>query len=356
MPSVMEGYQPLPMRTAFILICSFFLWSCTGDGVAPDHSYVFQPPSNFPAAAYTFENNPVTKDGFELGRALFYDPILSADSTIACTNCHQQFKSFSDPVHKFSRGVKDASGFRNAPAIQNMAFQTHFFWDGGVSHLDFVPINAITSDIEMAEKLEHVIAKLNRSSVYQEKFKSAFGTTEVNSQKMLFALSQFMNMMISADSRYDHYVRNEGETLTADEVEGMKLFASRCSTCHATDMFTDGTFRNNGLNATFENDAGRARITELAEDRGKFKVPSLRNAELTSPYMHDGRFKTLQEVLDHYAGSVKDSETLDPVLKQTSSPGIPMTEEEKTKIIAYIKTLTDRNFTSDKRFTNPFLN
>ncbi|MBL0740678.1 cytochrome-c peroxidase [Chryseolinea lacunae] len=345
------------MRTAIVFIIGLFLFGCGSEGISPaDTAYVFQQPSNFPPATYTFENNPVTKDRFELGRALFYDPVLSADSTIACANCHQQVRSFSDPVHKFSKGVNDVSGFRNAPAIQNMAFQAHFFWDGGVNHLDFVPINAITSEIEMAESLSHVVTKLSRSDVYREKFENAFGTGEVSSQKMLYALSQFMNMMISADSRYDRYIRHEGETLTADEAAGMKLFATKCSTCHATDMFTDGTFRNNGLNETFAQDSGRARVTESADDRGKFKVPSLRNAELTFPYMHDGRFRTLQEVLNHYAHSVKESETLDPALKQNGALGIVMTDDEKAKIILYIKTLTDRNFTNDKRFSNPFLN
>jgi cytochrome c peroxidase len=338
-------------------ISGVLLFSCNSEGISPaEDLYVFQRPENFPQVAYTFENNPVTREGFELGRALFYDPILSADSTIACANCHQQVRSFSDPVHRFSKGVSDVSGFRNAPAIQNMAFQTHFFWDGGVNHLDFVPINAITSEIEMAEKLDHVITKLNRSNTYKGKFKNAFGTTEVNSQKMLFALSQFMNMMISADSRYDRYIRHEGETLTTDELAGMELFEANCGTCHATDLFSDGSFRNNGLNETFEKDSGRERITEFAKDRGKFKVPSLRNAELTPPYMHDGRLRTLQQVLDHYTQSVKDSETLDPVLKQNGSPGIPLTDDEKAKIITFIKTLTDRDFTTDKRFSNPFLN
>ncbi len=344
------------MRNVLIFICGALLFGCSGDSLSPaEDPYAFQKPENFPDAAYTFGNNPVTKQGFELGRALFYDPILSRDSSIACANCHQQHKGFSDPLHKFSRGVNDASGFRNAPAIQNVAFQSHFFWDGGVNHLDFVPINAIISEVEMAEELGHVVTKLGRRTLYQEKFNSAFGSPSVDSQKMLYALSQFMNMMISGDSRYDHHVRKEGETLTGDELEGLNLFTAKCSPCHATDLFTDGSFRNNGLNETFELDSGRERITEFAPDRGKFKVPSLRNAELTSPYMHDGRFKTLEEVLDHYAQSVKESETLDPVLRQEGTLGIPMSGEEKAKIVAFIKTLTDRNFTSDKRFSNPFL-
>lgn len=347
------------MMKRFLLVtvsCSLLL-SCSSDSVTPDGSaYVFVKPSNFPDAVYTFENNTVTREGFELGRALFYDPILSSDSSVACSNCHQQARAFTDPMHRLSRGVNDTEGIRNAPAIQNMAFQSDFFWDGGVKHLDFVPINAITSDLEMAEKLAHVIEKMQRSKTYPEKFRRAFGTNEVTSQRMLFSLSQFMNLMISANSRYDRYVRNEGEVLSEEEISGLTLFKIKCSSCHATDLFTDGSFRNNGLDADFKLDSGRARITEAAEDRGKFKVPGLRNAELTSPYMHDGRFNTLQQVLNHYGQDVVDSETLDPLLRQqntNSALGIALSEEEKVKIIAFLKTLTDKTFIQDKRFSNP---
>lgn len=341
-------------RVTFIATV-FFLASCETEDVAQNElPYDFHQPDNFPEAVYTFQNNPVTREGFELGRALFYDPVLSADSTIACANCHQQVKAFADPVHRFSKGVNDASGFRNAPAIQNMAFQSHFFWDGGVSHLDFVPINAITSEIEMQEQLTHVVGKLGRSTGYQERFSRAFGTREVNSQRMLFALSQFMTMMISDNSAYDRYVR-DGVALTSDEMAGLSLFRAKCSSCHAADVFTDGSFRNNGLDSDFAKDEGRARVTEFAGDAGKFKVPSLRNAELTAPYMHDGRFRTLQEVLNHYSDGVKNSGTLDEELVGDGRFGIDLTEDEKAKIIAFIKTLTDTDFVKDDRFKNPFL-
>jgi cytochrome c peroxidase len=350
------------MRTGFTFMKAFYLWfviasvlcnACTEDPVNSNGSpYTFKRPTNFPEAVYTFENNPVSQKGFELGRALFYDPILSADSTIACANCHQQAVAFADPVHPLSRGVMDRSGTRNAPAIQNMAFQRLFFWDGGVKHLDFVPINAITSDVEMAEKIAHVVEKLQRNPSYVTKFKEAYQEPP-SSQKMLYALSQFMNLMVSANSRYDHYMRKEGELLKSSELKGLQLFTTKCSSCHATDLFTDGSFRNNGLDASFEKDNGRERITELAEDRGKFKVPSLRNVELTDPYMHDGRFKTLQQVLDHYAAGVSNSETLDASLRSEEVLGIPLTEEEKANIILFLKTLTDREFIRDKRFSFP---
>lgn len=295
------------MRLATVFILTLLLTGCA-DGVEPvKDPYAFETPANFPPSVYTFGNNPVSKAGAELGQMLFYDPVLSLDSSIACANCHQQAVAFSDPVHRFSRGVDDAAGFRNAPAIQNMAFQKNFFWDGGVKHLDFVPINAVTSKIEMAETLEQVVQKLQRSKFYPKKFNDAFHEDEITSQQMLYALSQFMNLMVSANAKYDKYVRNELD-LTKDEAEGLEIFEAHCRTCHATDLFTDDSFRNNGLDASFEKDTGRERITEFSGDRGKFKVPSLRNVDLTSPYMHDGRFNTLEQVLDHYSNTVKDSE------------------------------------------------
>jgi len=152
---IRQHFLLMMMRLATVFILTLLLSGCTDDDQPVKDPYAFETPSNFPSPVYTFENNPVSKRGVELGQMLFYDPVLSLDSSIACANCHQQAVAFSDPVHRFSRGVDDAAGFRNAPAIQNMAFQNNFFWDGGVKHLDFVPINAVTSKIEMAETLEH---------------------------------------------------------------------------------------------------------------------------------------------------------------------------------------------------------
>lgn len=340
-------------KLVMLLTVASVVSGCNLDDEQPENPYAFQRPENFPDAVYTFENNPITPEGFELGRALFYDEILSVDNSIACANCHQQFAAFTDPVHRFSKGVGDQSGVRNAPPIQNMAFQNNFFWDGGVKHLDFVPINAITSEVELAETVANVVVKLQSNDVYRERFAKVFGTSEVTSQQLLYVLSQFMNLMVSANSRYDQYVRNEGTQLTSAELEGMMLFETKCASCHSTDLFTDGAFRNNGLDETFEKDLGREKITEFSGDRGKFKVPSLRNVELTSPYMHDGRFKTLEDVLDHYAHEVKLSETLDPLLQTEIVPGITITETEKQKIIEFLKALTDREFIKDSRFSRP---
>jgi cytochrome c peroxidase len=183
-------------------------------------------------------------------------------------------------------------------------------------------------------------------------FKKAFGTEEITTARFLQSLSQYMAMLVSANSRYDRYVRNEpGGTLTPDELEGLDLFKSKCSTCHATDLFTDQSFRNNGLLSDFSFDQGRYEVSALSDDIGKFHVPSLRNVTATGPYMHDGRFRTLEAVLEHYATGVKDSPTLDPLLRQPDGTlGIPLSAAEITKIIAFLKTLTDEDFLRDSRF------
>lgn len=340
------------MKPTFFLLILAFLGACAADA---DTSFTgFSQPEHFPQATYTFNNNPVTKEGFELGRMLFYDPILSRDSTISCSNCHLQATAFADPVHKISVGIDERIGTRNAPAIFNLAFMNSFFWDGGVTHVDFIPINAITNPNELDETLEHLVQKLQRHYSYPARFKAAFGKESVTSQQLLQSLAQFTTSMVSATSRYDQYVNGDAAALSAQEVRGMSLVEAKCGACHTAPLFTNQQFANNGLDDTFK-DGGRAIITESDTDLGKFRVPSLRNVELTDPYMHDGRFRTLDQVLTHYQTSVKTSATLDPALSENGSTGIAMTDEEKADIIAFLKSLTDRDFINDKRFSNPFL-
>lgn len=331
----------------------FSLWSCqNGMDEKPDNAFTFVKPSHFPEPTYTFDNNPVTEEGFKLGKKLFFDPILSRDKSVSCNNCHQQSRAFADsPLHKTSIGVDSRFGIRNAPSIANMAFLKEFFWDGGVTHLDFVPINAIESEVEMDESLENVVKKLNAIDEYKKLYKEAFDVDEITSPYMLHALSQFTSMMVSADSKYDKYLLGK-EELTADELTGLELFEQKCSSCHEGVLFTDQSYRNNGISSVF-GDEGRGGITENAADNGKFRVPSLRNAAVTGSYMHNARFSTLEEVLDHYAGNMVDSPTLDTSFKNGEEVvGIPMTEEEKARIIDFINTLTDYTFISDERFRN----
>ncbi|MEO0333199.1 MAG: cytochrome c peroxidase [Bacteroidota bacterium] len=330
------------------------LFSCQseGDEGLMETTYRFEKPANFPEPTYTFENNPVTPEGFRLGRRLFFDPLLSRDGSVSCSSCHQQGLAFADgPQHPFSVGVDNQLGIRNAPPLVNLAFKQEFFWDGGVTHLDFVPTNAIENELELDETLANVVDKLNQHPEYPALFKRAFRVDTITSPYMLHAFSQFMVMMISANSKYDKYVRNEGETLTTQELQGMRLFEEKCEACHSGELFSDFSFRNNGISSTFS-DEGRARITEHPSDVGKFRVPSLRNIGRTAPYMHNARFKTLEEVLAHYASGVVESLTLDPLLQTGTRLGIPMTEEEQAQIIAFLETLTDYEFIADERFQN----
>jgi len=334
-------------------VCIFVvLASCEVQEENPDNTYTFVKPANFPEPTYTFDNNPVTKEGFLLGRKLFFDPLLSKDGSVSCNNCHIQSTAFADSQqHPLSIGVDNRVGIRNSPSLANMAFMPEFFWDGGVTHLDFVAINAIEADFEMDETLANVVAKLNADSEYPALFKNAFGVEKVTSPYMLQALSQFLVMMVSANSKYDRYKRGEGETLTSDEAEGLQLFQAKCGSCHSGELFTDFSYRNNGISTTFS-DEGRARISEFAGDIGKFRVPSLRNVALTAPYMHNAKFRTLEDVLRHYAEGVQPSTTLDASLQKDGKLGIAMTQEEQQKIITFLRTLTDRDFRADQRFQN----
>ena len=328
------------------------LMSCTDQTDVGLDSPTFTVPKNFPNPAYALERNLITSAGVDLGRTLFFDARLSRDGTIACAECHSQSYAFTHHGHDVSHGIDGKVGNRNSLPIQNLAWSTSFFWDGGVLDLDLVPIAPIENPVEMDETIYKVLEKLRNDKAYPKKFKAAFGSEEITTARFLQALSQYMLTLVSANSRYDKYVRNEGVTFTADELAGKQLFVDKgCANCHSGELFSDGKFRNNGLSLTFGTDLGRGRITEAQEDYYKFKVPSLRNVEKTFPYMHDGRFRTLEAVLDHYAEGVADTPNLDPLLKRNGQLGIAMTADEKAKVIAFLKTLTDEEFLKNPQLT-----
>lgn len=309
-------------------------------------------PENFPPLAYDISRNPPTKNGFELGKKLFYDGKLSSNGFISCGFCHEQRFSFTHHGHQFSHGVEDREGKRNTPSIANMGFMQEFAWDGATAHLDLFPIIPITNEAEMDETVTNVIQKLQADLDYRKAFATAFENGKVNSDNMLKALSQFMVMMMSANSKYDKYIRNEGVTLTDNEAAGLLVFQEKCATCHATDLFTDGNFRNNGLPPNpLLNDTGRALVSGNEADNYTFKVPSLRNIAITAPYMHDGRFGSLQSVLNHYRNGVVDSPTLDPALRTENGLGIDLSDTEINHLISFLNTLTDEEFLTDKRFS-----
>ncbi len=306
-------------------------------------------PKGFPTPVYNFSNNDPNPLLFSLGRKLFYDPILSKDSNISCGTCHKQAAVFSDAPLALSRGISGLTGTRNAPALQNLIWNTSFMWDGGVNHLEVQPISPITNHVEMDETMASVIRKLHRSSTYRESFSTAFGDTVISSERMLKALAQFIGLMISANSRYDHFVNHKG-TFTTQEEKGLQLFRDKCANCHHEPLFTDNRYRNNGLVPDSAlHDKGRATITGLQFDEYKFKVPSLRNIALTPPYMHDGRFNTLNEVLGHYANPKKFAPNTAKEMYEIGR----LSSADKQAIIAFLHTLTDSSFITDKRFSNP---
>jgi cytochrome c peroxidase len=225
-------------------------------------------------------------------------------------------------------------------------------WDGATTHLDLQPIIPLTSEIEMHGNFENAINMMKNDATYKKLYKQAFSNGEINSENMLKALAQFQILLVSSNSKFDKYRRNEqGGNLTANELDGYAIFNQKCASCHATDIFTDNSFRNQGLPVIPSiNDVGRYRVTELPQDMHKFKVPSLRNIEKTAPYMHDGRFFTLEAVLDHYASGIAQTQNLDASLNNSGTLGIPLSSIEKAQLIVFLKTLTDNEFLSNPKF------
>ncbi len=344
-------------RVVYTVLFTIVLFSCSKDSIVAKYEPVLidvEVPTNFPDMVYNQENNPVTEAGFDLGKKLFYEGKLSSNNSIACAFCHEQAFAFTHHGHNLSHGVDGAIGRRNSQPIQNLAFQTSFMWDGAASHLDFQPIIPLTSEVEMNETIENVVAKLQVDPYYQDQFLRAFEDGEINTENILKALSQFMVSMISSNSKYDKYVRNEGNvTLSQIEQDGLTAFQSKCASCHATDLFTDHSFRNNGLPIHPQlNDKGRYDVLENPNDLYKFKVPSLRNVEVSFPYMHDGRFTTLEAVLNFYDSGMVDNGNVDEAfLREDGTFGISLTGYEKESIIAFLKTLTDNEFLEDERFS-----
>ena len=306
-------------------------------------------PKGFPKPVYDFAKNKITPDGFILGRKLFHDPILSKDYFTSCASCHQRFAAFAHIDHPISHGVLGKIGKRNVPALQNLIWQTDFMWDGGINHLDLQPIAPITGEAEMGETLVNVIQKLQHDSIYPPLFYKAFGDSTITLEKLLKSISQFLSLMISSDSRYDKFIQHK-EKFNEQEMAGLKLFRTKCENCHKEPLFTDNTFRNIGLKPDSAlRDSGRLMITGLQSDYMKFKVPSLRNVEMTYPYMHDGRFRNLQQVLNHYAEGNFATNTIDSSIVRI----VDLSEAEKANIISFLKTLTDQTFLHDRRFADP---
>ncbi|RYD76177.1 MAG: cytochrome-c peroxidase [Sphingobacteriales bacterium] len=333
----------------FIVFFLTGLYACEKEMI--DDFIGFKKPAHFPEPVYQLDANPITKERFELGKKLFYETLLSANNSISCGSCHIQTSAFTHHGHTISHGIEDRLGTRNSPPIFNLAWSSSFMWDGGIADLDLQSVAPITNHVEMDETMENVLRKLSATAPYPSMFEKAYGTKEITTSNFLKALSQFMLMCVSSNSKYDSVMRGDAEKqFTADELAGRELVKLKCGNCHTEPLFTNHSFRNNGLIPSSVNDEGRFMITQLPEDRYKFKVPSLRNLAYTAPYMHDGRLLSLDGVLDHYSRHVQPIENLDPLLQQNGVLGIPLNTEERKNILAFLNTLNDRSFLFDKRF------
>jgi cytochrome c peroxidase len=331
------------------VVCAVILLLLFSNAEEPTAAIRFIVPKGWPEPVYDLSKNPVTPAGFDLGKKLFFDPLLSRDSSTSCSSCHLQATNYTHVDHMLSHGIDGRKGTRNTLSIMNLAWSKTFMWDGGVNHLEVQPLAPITNPVEMDNTLENIVMKLRRSSSYQQKFKKAFGdSTAITGQRVLKALAQFMVSLQTYNSRYDRVMRKEkGIAFTEAEKKGWKLFRQHCASCHKEPLFTTGNYENNGLYPDPKlKDGGRIKITHNPNDSLKFKVPSLRNIEVSYPYMHDGRFPTLELVLTHYTTGIMQSATLAPQLNKP----IAMSETEKKDLIAFLKTLTDKEFLRDKRF------
>jgi cytochrome c peroxidase len=329
-------------RIHILVLSAFVIFICSAFIFTNEKEIKFFVPKGWPKPNYDFKNNPLTLNGFDLGKELFYDPILSSDSSISCASCHLSFTAFTHADHKLSHGIQGLIGTRNSLVLMNLVWNKSFMWDGGVNNLEVQAINPITNPVEMNSKLVDVIARLNSSSKYRRLFYKAFKDSVVNSQKLFKSLAQFTGNLVSYNSKYDSIMRHEGNVeFTVSELNGYSVFKKNCSSCHTEPLFTNNSFENNGLSLdTVLKDFGRMKVTQSKSDSLKFKVPSLRNIEFSAPYFHDGRVNKLKDVLEHYTSGVIQSPTLASQLKQN----VNLTKQDKKDLIAFLKTLTDKYF------------
>jgi len=357
--------KAISILTAIILV----MMACNKDNDTPEEIIHDTTPyvlaiGDFPPPAIA-PDNQLTNQKVKLGKMLFYDKKLSKDGTQSCASCHRQEHAFSDTA-QFSLGVEGLEGKRQAMAIINMAWNTNeFFWDGRAHLLRDQSLKPIQDPLEMNETLPNVVNKLKGTQAYKDQFKRAFGSEEITPEKMSLAMEQFMNSIVSVESKYDRFLRGD-EALNASEERGRRLYFAEynqffpdssgadCAHCHGGRNFENDRYMNNGLNALADQtDIGREEVTTRPMDKAKFKVPSLRNVEVTAPYMHDGEFKTLEEVVDHYDSGLHPSPTLDPALENTRGTGLLLDSQDKSDLIAFLKTLTDDVLLTNPEYSDP---
>lgn len=301
-------------------------------------------------------NNPLTEEGITLGKKLFFDKILSKDNTQSCASCHNPKRAFTDET-RFSNGVDGNFGQRNSMPLFNLAwnFEERFSWDGKETSLENQALEPIRNPIEMHSKWTNVAQRIKNHAAYPTLFQQAFGTTKIDSTLITKALAQFERTLISGNSKFDNYLLGKIQ-LTPEEKNGFDVFMDEargdCFHCHGSNnnpLWTDNEFHNNGLD-TILSDIGLAKITGDPNDNGKFRSPSLRNLKFTAPYMHDGRFATLEEVINHYSTGLKFSETIDPLMKSVSKGGVNISEKDKIDLKKFLLTLSDNDFVNNTEF------
>ncbi len=354
-----------------LMICITF--SCSDDPtVDPPEEEILQDTTayNFTYGALPVpdmpSDNSLTEQGVQLGRMLFYETLLSKDGSQSCASCHRQEHAFTDTT-RFSLGVEGLPGKRQAMSVFNMAWNSNeFFWDGRAHLLRDQAILPIQDELEMDETLENVLSKLSNEKMYKDQFTRVYGDDDITVDKMALAMEQFMLSIVSHDSKYDQWKAGTVE-LSESEERGRLLYETEynpffpefsgadCAHCHGGANFENDQYMNNGLDADADFvDIGREMVSNDPMDRARFKVPSLRNIELTAPYMHDGRFSTLEEVVDHYNEGIHPSTTVDEAILATSETGLFMTAQDKVDLVNFLKTLTDDTFLNDVRYTDPF--
>jgi cytochrome c peroxidase len=333
----------------FVVLISWAVTSCQKTADGHNDAVNQEIPAGFPAPVYQFRDNPLSEDGIALGRKLFYDGRLSIDNLHSCASCHQQIGSFGTYEHDRSHGVNSTHTLRNAPVLLNLVWNKTFHWDGEFSTLEAETAHPINGSHEMGETFASIIRKIQDDLEYQRLFRKVFHSTEILPIYIEKALAQFTGTIVISNSRYDKYKKGS-VTFTAQEENGYQLFKSFCVSCHTEPLFTDFSYRNIGLPVDTElDDFGRMRITGLREDSLKFRVPTLRNVYISSNYMHDGRFGTLAQVINHYRTGVQQSATLDPLLKN----GVTLTNTEAINLALFLRTLTDSSILTNPKWTAP---
>ncbi len=324
-------------------------------------------PSHFPAMPIPADN-PFSVEGVALGRQLFYDERLSRDNTVSCASCHDQGAAFSDN-NQFSQGIDGQFGDRNSMALINLAWQEDFFWDGRDQTLEVQIIEPVITAHEMDQTWQQTINKLSADVNYSNQFFTVFGVQEFDSSHVAKAMAQFLRTLISGSSKYDVMYKYQNSLpltpqeqalfndITVEEWAGMDVFfslsAGDCLHCHDGALAQVNMFANNGLDANFDDDPGRMAVTGNPNDAGKFKVPTLRNIELTAPYMHDGRFQTLDDVINHYSVGLVESSTIDPLMEFAHQGGVQLDGQERNLLKTFLKTFTDESFINNPDFQDP---